>query len=61
MAEEIPALVAALAAQAKGNPISWKIDKYVTIVFEDGRKLTFEKEPEKGETPKPEERRSKKK
>ena len=39
-----PEIVQQLAAQAGGNPIAWKeYDGYFVIVFEDGRKLRFEK------------------
>ena len=38
----IPALVATLSKKSKGNPIAWaeKLE-HVVIVFQDGRKLTF--------------------
>ncbi len=43
----IPAIVIALASQAKGNPIAWKqYPDRTVIVFEDGRKLIFEKASE---------------
>ena len=44
---KIPARVQALAEKAGGNPIAWngKADGSIVIVFEDGRKLTFEPEP----------------
>ena len=38
-----PPVVLALAAKAKGNPIAWReIPTGWVIVFEDGRKLTFD-------------------
>ncbi len=38
----IPADIALLAAQEEGHPIAWHYgESSVTIVFEDGRKLTF--------------------
>ena len=41
---KIPARIQALAEKAGGNPIAWngKADGSIVIVFEDGRKLTFE-------------------
>lgn len=50
MAEPIPALVVQLAQQSKGNPIAWNVKPdVVVIVFEDGRKLTFDRAAEKPE------------
>ena len=41
----IPATSAALSAQVNGNPIKWRTesDAVTIIIFEDGRKLTFNK------------------
>lgn len=40
---DVPAIVSELAKRVKGNPISWAIKtEAVVIVFEDGRKLTFD-------------------
>lgn len=40
---DAPALVNALAEQAGGHPIAWKVGAaVVVIVFEDGRKLTLD-------------------
>lgn len=50
MAEEvkIPAVVLELAKKANGTPLAWYIgETFVTIVFEDGRKLTYEELPAK--------------
>ena len=47
MTDHIPATIAALSAQVNGNPISWRIEsEYTVIAFEDGRKLTFQKDSE---------------
>ena len=41
--DEVPAIVAELAKQVNGKPIAWNIKPdAVVIVFEDGRKLTFD-------------------
>lgn len=45
MAEEkkVPTRVQALADQAKGIPLAWReSETSIVIVFEDGRKLTFD-------------------
>lgn len=42
-----PGIVTALSQLAKGNPIDWFVapdESRVVIVFEDGRKVTFEQE-----------------
>lgn len=45
--ENIPAVVLELAKTVEGNLISWRINPdNVVIVFEDGRKLVFEKDVE---------------
>jgi hypothetical protein len=45
MADKIPAIVVALAAQVGKNPIAWSVHpKTVVIVFQDGPKLTFDRE-----------------
>ena len=41
---DAPAIIQQLATQAGGTPIAWKeFDDHFVIVFEDGRKLTFQK------------------
>lgn len=41
---KIPAVILGLASQVNGSPIAWKeYPDRVVIVFEDGRKLTFDK------------------
>lgn len=46
MADKTPAIVLELAKKANGNPISWAVKPHeVVIVFEDGRKLTFDQLP----------------
>lgn len=43
---EIPAIVLHLANQVNGTPLAWKVNETnVVIVFMDGRKLTFDREP----------------
>jgi len=43
--QQIPALVQNLAAKVNMTPIAWKIDPdSVTIVFEQGPKITFDRE-----------------
>ena len=43
---EVPIEIKTLAKQANGNPIAWRFtEDAIVIVFEDGRKLTFEREP----------------
>jgi len=42
-----PSIVSELSRQVNGVPISWLVaPDHVTIVFQDGRKLTFDKEGE---------------
>ena len=41
---DAPAIIQQLAAASRGTPIAWKeYDDHIVIVFEDGRKLTFQK------------------
>lgn len=42
----MPDFVMALAGQVKGRPISWRFNGpgQVVIVFEDGRKMTFDRQ-----------------
>jgi hypothetical protein len=48
MPERIPALVLALADKVKLTPLAWREDADgVTIVFEQGAKLRFERESPK--------------
>ena len=43
MSDAVPAIVLELAKKASGTPLAWKVtDSTVVIVFEDGRKLTFD-------------------
>jgi len=45
MADKIPAIVVALAAQVKKTPIAWAVKPdTVVIVFQDGPKMTFDRE-----------------
>jgi hypothetical protein len=42
-----PSLIAAFAAQVKMTPIAWHIEPtYVSIVFEQGPKMRFERQPQ---------------
>jgi len=44
--QKVPALVVTLAAQVKMTPIAWRIEPTcVTIVFEQGPKLRFDRPP----------------
>ena len=46
MAEKAPAVVLELAKKAGGTPIAWNVKPHeIVIVFEDGRKLTFDQLP----------------
>jgi len=45
--KEIPPIVAIFAANAKMIPIAWHIEPtYVVIVFEQGPKIRFERQPQ---------------
>jgi hypothetical protein len=57
----IPPVVVELAKQSNGSPISWNVQAaQVVIVFEDGRKLTFERTADKVEVVKTEKVKEKK-
>ena len=47
--QEVPTLIAYFAAQVKMTPIAWHIEPaYVVIVFEQGPKMRFERQPVRG-------------